>query len=130
MSNSQVDPAPTVLIVDDNRELRAGMSRYMALVGYDVTEAADGRSAIVALSGQTRFRFILVDLSLPDMDGREVAREARRLAPETWIVLVTGWDVEIDEVRDSGVDRVFHKPVNLPDLCQSLAEAPSHAPPH
>ena len=98
------------------------MVRYMTLMGYDVTEAADGRSAIAALSGPTPFRFLLIDLSLPDLDGRDVAREARRVSPATWNVLVTGWDVEIEEVLDSGVDRVFHKPVNFAELCQSLAE--------
>lgn len=116
--------APRVLLVDDNRELRSGMSRYLGIFGFAVTEASDGKSALDALDAGPPFRFLLTDLSLPDVDGREVAQKARRVSPETWNAVITGWDVDVDELRPWGVDRVFQKPIELSFLCKLLAEGP------
>ena len=114
-------PPPRILLVDDHPELRQGLSRYLRYQGYEVVEAPDGRTAIEALEVGPPFSVLLTDLSLPDLDGRDVAREAKRVTPTTWTVIITGWDVDDDDVRPWGVERIFRKPVDLGELCGELA---------
>lgn len=111
-----------VLLVDDHQEARAAMAKYLSLSGLDVTEAANGAAAIAALQAGPPFRALLTDLSLPDIDGYEVAHRAREISPATWIALITGWSVDTDDALNNGVSEVFLKPVNLGELCQAIKE--------
>ena len=118
----QADPTPRVLLVDDHREARGAMAKYLAFSGFTVTEAANGESAIDAILAGPPFQILLTDLSLPDMDGFVVSKRTRELSPATWIALVTGWSVDTDDALDYGIDQVFCKPVNLGDLCRILKD--------
>lgn len=101
-----------VLIVDDDLEAGGALAKVLELRGFRVSLCRDGSSALGLLRGDARPDFILTDLLLPDMDGREVAREARRLAPKARIALITGWS--FDENPDSSlVDAVFLKPIEI-----------------
>jgi DNA-binding response OmpR family regulator len=124
-------PVPRVLLVDDHREARGAMAKYLSFSGFAVTEAVNGTTAIAALQAGPPFQILLTDLSLPDMDGFIVARRARELSDKTWIALVTGWSIDTDDALDHGVDQVFFKPVDLGALCRILnAElAANHADP-
>jgi DNA-binding response OmpR family regulator len=115
-------PLPRILLVDDHREARGAMAKYLGFSGFVVTEAPNGTSAISAIQAGPPFQIVLTDLSLPDMDGFVVARRAREISPGTWIALVTGWSIDTDDALDYGVDQVFFKPVNLGDLCRILKE--------
>ena len=114
---------PRVLVVDDHPEARESLARYLRIKGFRVSEATDGRSALEAVRTEPSFSVVLVDLSLPDVDGREVGREVRRLSPDTRCMLVTGWSLEPEEYESWGIDRLFTKPVDLAELCRVLAEA-------
>jgi DNA-binding response OmpR family regulator len=113
-----------VLLVDDQREICKASAMYMRYQGFDVTEAEDGRAALEAVRTLPRFDFALLDISLPDIDGREVAVQLREASPTTWIALVTGWTLDPDEPLPSEIDGVFIKPVSLGDLCRILAAGP------
>jgi two-component system OmpR family response regulator len=117
--------APRVLLVDDHRDVRSMIAKYLAFNGFAVTEAGNGREALEALNSGTFFRYLLTDLSLPDLDGRDVARLVRQSSPTTWTAIITGWTLEPDEYLPWGVDRVFSKPVDLADLSRALGESPT-----
>jgi DNA-binding response OmpR family regulator len=124
-SHSKPAGAPLrVLLVDDQREIRKASAMYMRFQGFDVTEAEDGRSALESVRSTPHFDFALLDVSLPDIDGREVAVQLRVASPSTWIALVTGWTLDPDEPLPSEIDGVFIKPVSLGDLCRILAARP------
>ena len=72
---------PRILLVDDNEASQRGLARFLEAEGYAVTLAFDGTSALEALEAGPPPDFVLTDLRLPDLDGREVARPARRLVP-------------------------------------------------
>jgi two-component system cell cycle response regulator CpdR len=94
--------------------------------GFDVTVRADGASALRALESAAHFDFLLTDLRLPDMDGRDIAQHARSLVPAPRIALITGWDLD-DELRDyssMGIEWVFTKPLEIRDLIARLREPP------
>jgi len=115
--------SPRVLLVEDQREVRWPMAQFLKHKGFDVTEVADARSALDALNQGPPFQFLLTDVSLPDLDGRDLARQARAIAPATWMALVTGWGLEPEDYAGCDVERVFLKPVDLASLCRELAEA-------
>jgi CheY-like chemotaxis protein len=115
---------PRILLVDDHREVRSAVSKYLGYHGFDVTEASTGQAALDAVAAGPPFPYLLLDLSLPDMDGRDVARKVRADSPSTWIALVTGWSSDPDDPNPPEIDSVFIKPVDLAGLCQVLRSGP------
>ncbi|RKX24488.1 MAG: sigma-54-dependent Fis family transcriptional regulator, partial [Candidatus Zixiibacteriota bacterium] len=98
--------------------------------GYRVKIATNGEAAIQAVS-DSRFDIALIDLAMPGMSGLEVAARIRKIAPDTPIVLVTGWGVDIDtsQLEAIGIKDVLYKPFRIEHLTekiQSLVLAHSH----
>lgn len=76
-SERRVGPRPQrVLVVDDTADLRAMWSAWLSIWGFDVTEAADGRVATEEAL-RKRPRIVLMDLSMPGMDGLSAVRMLR-----------------------------------------------------
>ena len=68
----------TILVVEDNAITRKIMRLALSAHGYDIIEAADGRTAIAAVT-KARPDLVLQDLALPDIDGLTLARKLRNL---------------------------------------------------
>ena len=121
------EPAPLrILLVEDNLAANKGLARLLEARGFAVTTAADGTSALRELTSGTPPDFLLSDVQLPDLDGRDLAQHARRLVPPPRIVLITGWDLGPlpGEQALWGVDRVLTKPIDMQLLIEALT-APS-----
>jgi len=71
-----------ILIVDDEDTLRYFLKRILESEGYQVSEAADGHTAVDLLATQT-FDLALVDLRMAGIDGLEVMRQFRQRSPDT-----------------------------------------------
>jgi DNA-binding response OmpR family regulator len=114
-----------VLLVEDNEEAGRGLARLLEVQGFVVTIVLNGQSALEALACGDPPEFVLTDLQLPDLDGREIALQARKLSPTPYIGLITGWDLEqVDDAREKfGIDWVFAKPLNLIELIDRMYEA-------
>ncbi len=131
-SNTEGPGAPVVpgplriLLVDDNEASQRGLARLLEAEGYAVTLAFDGTSALKALGFEPPPDFVLTDLRLPDLDGREVARSARQLVPPPRVALITGWDLdpEIETPGSWGIEWYFQKPLDVRDLIEKLRQAP------
>ncbi len=120
-------PGPArILLVDDNEASQRGLARFLEAEGYAVTLAFDGASALKALEAGPPPDFVLTDLRLPDIDGRELARSARQLVPPPRVALITGWDLDSErETPDSwGIEWYFLKPLDVRDLVEKLRQAP------
>jgi CheY-like chemotaxis protein len=117
-------PRKRLLLVDDNAEGRRALARLLELYGYEVTAVADGTSALEVLRGTPPPEVLLTDLFLPDLDGRDIARMARDLAPAVTVVMITGWDfgADVPTREETGVDLLFLKPVNVGELVSKLNE--------
>jgi DNA-binding response OmpR family regulator len=119
------DPARRrVLLVEDNDAAGKGLSKLLEAYGFEVRVVPDGASALAALQATPPPDYLLTDLQLPDLDGREVARRASGLDPAPRVALITGWDVNADpeEVARWGIDWVFSKPLDIRDLVAKLSE--------
>lgn len=116
-----ISPRRRVLVVDDNVEACRALAKVLEISGFAVTIAADGSSALAAMGCESPPDFVLTDLMLPDIDGREVARRARLLRPAPRIALITGWSLE-DEAPEliREIDWIFSKPLDVRRLVETL----------
>jgi len=110
------------LLVEDNDASSKGLSKLLAAMGFDVAVEYDGVSALRALREDPAPDFLLTDMRLPDLGGREIALAARELNPRPRIALITGWDLEYErnESASWGIDWVFTKPLDVSELVAKL----------
>ena len=115
--------AARILAVDDDPRLSEMLRAMLAVSGHQVVIAGNGVEAL-ALLDQQPFDLVCTDLGMPGMNGWEVAREVRRRAPGTPVVLVTGWDVQLDsdELAANTVDAVLAKPYRLAQVESLIAQ--------
>ncbi len=106
-----------VLVVDDERALRSSLKRALAIEGYMVLLAGDGQEALDRLKEET-VDAIVLDVSMPGIDGLEVARRLRGAGDRTPILMLTARDAVDDRVDglDAGADDYLVKPFVLKEL--------------
>jgi CheY-like chemotaxis protein len=120
--------APAILVVDDDSQVRTLCRRVLEETGYFATEARDGRDALRAI-GSTFFEAMVVDLSMPDMDGFEVLRIARAEFPRMKVIIMSGFmsGALLSAARLLGASATLDKPFNseilLSVVCQVLSAA-------
>jgi two-component system, OmpR family, KDP operon response regulator KdpE len=117
------NPGATVLIVEDDEEVRGVLVRELGSRGYRVQEAEDGRAALARWEA-ARPDVVLLDLGLPDIDGLEVIRRIRRDAM-TPIVILSARFAEREKVDalERGADDFVTKPFGLDELHARLRVA-------
>ena len=113
----------TVLVVEDDDETRAALTRELRGRGYRVEEAEDGKSALRRWNAR-RPDIILLDLGLPDVDGIEVIKRIRREGT-TPILILSGRYDEREKVAalDRGADDYVTKPFGVEELNARLRVA-------
>src|SRR3989442_14529810 len=89
----------SILVVDDEAEIREGLEMLLASEGYGLTSAETGESGLSKLE-EKPFDLLLLDVSLPDRNGLELLREIRRRDPHLSIVLITAYG-SIDMARQA-----------------------------
>jgi two-component system, OmpR family, response regulator len=106
-----------VLLVDDDPRLRSVIGRGLAAEGYEVQMAMDGRSGLKAgLTG--KFPLILLDLTLPDIDGLEVCSTLRRRGCASGVLMLTARGALSDKITGlgEGADDYLTKPFEFEEL--------------
>jgi PAS domain S-box-containing protein len=96
---SDVDDHRTVLLVDDDSDLRQVVARFIGKAGYQVLVAADGPEALdIAARHQGPIHCLVSDVVMPGMDGRQLAHRLLAERPETAVVFISGYaEALIDE---------------------------------
>jgi len=114
-----VTPRP-ILIIEDDAALRATLAEQIALEGSFIADAAESAFEATAKldDADVRYDAILLDVGLPDADGRDFCAKLRRDGNTTPIIMLTGADAEADVVRglDAGANDYIAKPFRLPEL--------------
>ncbi|HVJ53725.1 MAG TPA: response regulator [Aliidongia sp.] len=113
----------SVLIVDDNTELRRVAVKVLTNLGYRVSEAEDGASALALMDGGTRFDLLFTDIGLPhDMNGFELAERARRRLPAIKLLFATGYGNVGDRkgIGPADAGSLLRKPYRSRDLAERV----------
>jgi len=114
-----------LLVVDDEPALAAMWQDLLEGHGYEVSAHTDGRSALTAFqSAPGVYAAIVSDMTMPGMNGLELAQAALALRPDLPFFLCSGYSDLIDAERAAalGIRRYFRKPVAAADLLAALAE--------
>jgi CheY-like chemotaxis protein len=90
-------------------------------LGFEALEAGNGAEALSVLQKNLDIEILLTDLGLPDMNGRQLVEEARRLRPDLKVVVASGYSTEIQAVgRPDGAVQHLTKPYDLGQLRRAL----------
>ncbi|MDD4773547.1 MAG: response regulator transcription factor [Eubacteriales bacterium] len=107
---------PNMLIVDDEEMIRRLIRKYAEFEGYDVTEAADGMSAVM-LCRKNKYDIIIMDIMMPELDGFSACREIRKHS-DTPILMLSARGEEYDKISgfELGIDDYVVKPFSPKEL--------------
>ncbi|WP_417831174.1 response regulator transcription factor [Terasakiella sp.] len=114
--------AKRVLLVDDDDSLRQMLTEQLSLhEDFDVVEA-DGAASALAVTKDDTFDVVILDVGLPDMDGRDVCRLMRKQGVKCPIIMLTGADTDADTILglDAGANDYITKPFRLGILLARL----------
>ena len=115
----------TILVVDDEPQIRRVMRATLTAQGYAIVEARDGQEALAKMRGE-RFDLVILDMNMPVMDGLETCR-AIRAGSNVPVLMLTVRSAEKDKVRalDAGADDYIVKPFGIQELLARIRAAPS-----
>lgn len=117
---SVVPRTHTVLIVDDEEDLRFIARDVLEQQGYSVLEATDGLAALKAVEQGLKLDLIITDLMMPEMNGAELIERIRQTHPDMKFIIISGSSNRtlIEKgVADTTIPLLI-KPFNLDDLVQ------------
>jgi len=119
----------TILIVDDEEFIRELLGEIIAAEGFKVLEAASGPQAINIFEQQSaNINLVLLDVILPDMDGREVYFKLKSIRPDVKIVIISGYSQTTvrQDLVEAGVEGYITKPFEINQvqhLIQSILDS-------
>jgi PAS domain S-box-containing protein len=116
----------SVLVVEDEEDVREVVGRLVATLGYDVVEARDGVEALEQLRHLgDGIQVVLLDLTMPKLDGEETLRKIREIYPSLAVVLMSGFsEHEIgSRFAGQGLAGFLAKPFTLETLAERLRAA-------
>jgi CheY-like chemotaxis protein len=120
-----------ILCIDDEPVLREMLEQVLESNGHHVAVASDGQEGLDVFkreqTGNNPFEVVITDLGMPGMDGLDVARRVRAFAPDTPIILLTGWGTLLgeDAAEANTFNAILSKPARVPELMAALAKATS-----
>jgi two-component system, OmpR family, KDP operon response regulator KdpE len=118
---------PRVLVVDDEPQIQRFLTVALSAAGYEVQTAETGAQALrLAATGAPDL--IVLDLGLPDRDGKEILRDIRQFS-KTPVIVLSARDREADKIQalDLGADDYVEKPFGIGELTARLRAALRHA---
>ena len=116
----------TVLLVDDDRSVRSVAKRLLERIGFNVVTAETGRQGLAMFRQfSNSIACVVLDLSLPDIQGDEVYRQLRKFHPDVPVILSSGYgeDEVMQRLADTGPVAFLSKPYDLDTMSAELREA-------
>jgi signal transduction histidine kinase/ActR/RegA family two-component response regulator len=121
--SSQPDARKTVLVIEDEVEVRELCLELLELFGYDTIGADNGEEGVQKfLKHQNRIDVVLLDLIMPKMDGFEAFAQLIRIKPDVKVVISSGFTIEAleNKFKDSTPAGFLHKPYQMDKLREEL----------
>jgi CheY-like chemotaxis protein len=113
-----------ILAIDEQQMILDLLSGICQSLGLELTSYRDPAPAM-ELFKQQQFDIVMVDLAVGQVSGWDIARKIKRYSPETPIIMMTGWgmDIEPDRARRGGIDFTLAKPFRIEQLTEVIAQA-------
>ena len=120
---------PVILVIDDEIQIRRFLRVSLEANGFRVHESASGQDGLVQMT-MLKPDIVILDLGLPDMDGRDVLRRMREWS-HTPVIVLSVRDADEDKIAllDAGADDYLTKPFSMGELLARLRMAQRHALP-
>jgi PAS domain S-box-containing protein len=121
-------PPLRILCVDDNPSVQEVLQEILRQHGHTVESFENGKAAIDAFKAAQRegkeFHVVITDLGMPHMDGKEVARRIKEIAPGVPVILLSGWGsfMNLESDLPPNVDCVLNKPPSMARLLPAIGE--------
>jgi CheY-like chemotaxis protein len=115
----------TVLVIDDEAMVRNTLSAMLRSLGFVVLTAADGQEGVELFrTNRSRIAVVLLDMTMPRMNGEETFRELRRLQPNVRTILCSGYSEKeaADRFSGQGIAGFLQKPFGLDSISARLSE--------
>jgi CheY-like chemotaxis protein len=122
------DSSATILVVEDDADVRIAVVQVLEFSGYKVLSARDGPEALSVLDQNPGIELVFSDLVMPEgMSGLELVREAQRTRPDLKILLTSGYSARA--VEESGSDLpLIKKPYRLAEVVRRVREVLGRSP--
>ncbi|UZP67892.1 sigma-54 dependent transcriptional regulator [Desulfovibrio mangrovi] len=113
-----------ILIAEDEMIARENLSHVLTRKGAEVVAVENGRKAMQALAGG-EFDLVISDLRMPDMDGMQLLEHVKGTAPDTEVIIITGYasiETAVEAMR-KGAYQYLAKPIRLDEVCVMAEKA-------
>jgi PAS domain S-box-containing protein len=114
-----------VLLVDDEETIRALGAEMLRELGFEVVTAEDGRHALEIFKSRQDLKFVILDLTMPHLDGEQTFRELRRLNPDIKVIMSSGYNENevTQKFVGKGLAGFIQKPYTLSSLATVIQAA-------
>ena len=115
----------TVLVVDDEETVRAVSAQMLRALGFSTEQASDGREAVEKYRLEpSRYALVLLDLTMPHMDGEETFRQLRHLNPAVKVVLMSGFNQHeaVSRFTGKGLAGFVQKPFEVGSMMHAVRQ--------
>jgi CheY-like chemotaxis protein len=112
----------TVLVVDDESDVRDVIGGMLENLGYKVTTVESGKKAINLYKKKKRFDVVVLDMNMPVMGGKETFAKLKAIDPNTRVIISTGYSnrtLELSPLRDAA-NAILQKPYQMEELSKTL----------
>jgi CheY-like chemotaxis protein len=113
----------SILVIEDEEDVRELLRDILTDAGHNVEVAADGNEGMEIFK-KKKFELVFTDLGMPAMSGWEVADKVKSINEKVPVALITGWNVALDssEMNKSGINLVIHKPFKMEQVLNLVQE--------
>ncbi len=124
LKTERVDSRARILVIEDEELIRDVLYKGLSNAQHQVTIAKDGLEGI-DLFRKMEFDIVLTDLGMPNISGWEVCKAIKEISPLTPVGMITGWKVELDEMKneEKGPDFIILKPFDFHDILGKINES-------
>jgi nitrogen-specific signal transduction histidine kinase/CheY-like chemotaxis protein len=113
-----------ILLVEDEDKVREAGCEVLEALGYRVLVAANGQEAMQVYRSAERVDLVLTDLVMPEMGGKELTQELRKIAPRVKVLAITGYTLveNVEELKQAGILDIVHKPFEVKTLAEVIRQ--------